>query len=140
MSKRRKPLVSLGCYLPTDQKAGGSNPSRRTKWNRAANVRISVDFAELYKLCGSIILFLRKPGKCLAIKNSQNQSNKNNVLMSNWMSKLMSKKRPPSDVESGLFYSARIFRMTPLYTLGLATCRVSIRSSMTAHAADGSLP
>ena len=29
-----------------------------------------------------------------------------------------------------LFYSALILRITPLYTLGFATCRVSIRSSM----------
>ena len=37
---------------------------------------------------------------------------------------------PPPFLRAGMFYRALIFRMTPLYTLGFATCSVSIRSSM----------
>lgn len=42
--------------------------------------------------------------------------------------------------ERGITYNCRIFRMTPLYTLGLATCSVSIRSSIIPHTCSWSFP
>lgn len=42
--------------------------------------------------------------------------------------------------ERGITYNCRIFRITPLYTLGLATCSVSIKSSIIPHTCSRSFP